>query len=587
MTSEISVFSRAGATRLLLFAAAVLCLLNLVDGADLFHVARYQLGRRDIPNPLFNTSVYLAVYGLCFVSLVVGYLHKARPVRLAFYALTTVTVAADVGFRQFNDYGFTYHEAALFWSEAEFIGTAVSVALRGIALPVLACLLIFGTYERKARGYFPSISSWLVLALSLAAFPVARSLIDRTYAKVYQVPVPHRVLLLVEHTYRHQLLFYGRRDAPYLEPTEKRVADHVLLIVDESVSGDLLGINGASEDTTPYLDSISDQLFNYGVASSPSNLSSTSNIILQSGLRVDQIPDRDLRALKNPNIFSYMQKAGYKSFLLDAQIYSDKPTNLMTGFDLENLDGHLYIRVHEVNAAEYDMDLRAIDHIDEIIESSERSFTVLVKAGAHFPYDAKYPADHTFFEPTLSSPDDGDNLVKTLNSYRNALRWTVDEFLRQVIERHREADTSLVVIYTADHGQSLEAAVDKTGKARSGRPTRWPHAAPIDPPIAQASVPLLMFGTDANVSSKLAQLYQPELRDRASGFEIFPSLLTLAGYPPSRVNELYGPSLFNSAANRPKRTFVSGNLFGIGGGFYQNSLIREATYLNAFDTTPE
>ena len=34
---------------------------------------------------------------------------------------------------------------------------------------------------------------------------------------------------------------------------------------------------------------------------------------------------------------------------------------------------------------------------------------------------------------------------------------------------------------------------------------------------------------------------------------------------------------------RASRRFVSGNLFGIGGGFYQNTLIRVATFLNEFD----
>jgi lipid A ethanolaminephosphotransferase len=497
--------------------------------------------------------------------------------------LTGVAVTTDSGFRHFNGYGFTYHEASLIWAEKEFIGDALTLDVGAYAIPALLSIACVVAFERYGTVVLPVIRSWLALIIPLAAIPISQGLLERTYAKVYQVPIPYRVWLLAEHTHRHQLLFYGERDSPYFEPTAQPLADHILLIVDESVTGDMLQVNGAAEATTPYLESVAAKIVNYGNTAAASNLSSTSNIIIQSGLRVDEIPDRELRALKNPNLFSYMKAAGFRTHLIDAQIYSDKPTNLMTGFDLEKLDGHLFVRVAEVSAPEYEMDLRALDYAHEIISKSERSFTYLVKSGAHFPYDAKYPPDQIFFEPTLSSGGTGNNLEKTLNSYRNALRFTVDEFIRSIFERYEGTSTSLLVIYTSDHGQSLLEAVDDGGPPRMGMPRRWPHAAPVDPPAQQGSVPLVLFAFDADVRSALSDRYSPSLRDRVTAFEIFPSVLELAGYPAEAVRRRYGPSLFDVTTPRPPRRFVSGNLFGIGGGFYQNLLIREATFLNDFD----
>jgi lipid A ethanolaminephosphotransferase len=573
----------SGLLRLLLFTAGLFGVSNFLDDFAFFRVAQYQLVRQDIPDPLFNSSVYVGTYLLSFAGLVVLYLHASRWIRWPAYTATAITATIHLGFRQFNGYGFTYHEASLIWAEIAFIDEALLFGFGSYAFPLLASVAVVLSFERWIRPALPTIRSWTLVVVPIAAVFVCQELLERTYTKVYQTPIPYRVAMLTDYTYRHRLLFYGRREEPYFHPIREPVARHLLLVVDESVTGDMLGVNSAFEDTTPFLESIPDRIINYGVVSSPSNLSSTSHIILQSGLREDQIPDRDLRALKNPNLFSYMQRAGYQSFLIDAQIYSSKPTNLMTGFDLEKLDGHFFVRVANVGAPEYEMDLRALDRIEKIISEEERSFIYLLKSGAHFPYDAKYPPDRAFFRPTLSSGGDGGNLGKTLNSYRNALRWTVDDFIRTLFERFESRRTDLLVIYTSDHGQSLADAVEDSGTPRIGRPTRWPHAVPVDPPAQQASVPLILFAFAPDARRALTELYQPSLMNRVNGFEIFPSLLQLAGYDYVEIRERYAPSVFDGDAPRGQRRFVSGNLFGIGGGFYQNKLIRDATYLNAFD----
>ena len=122
---------------------------------------------------------------------------------------------------------------------------------------------------------------------------------------------------------------------------------------------------------------------------------------------------------------------------------------------------------------------------------------------------------------------------------------------------------------------------------RGERTHRWPHAVPADPPAQQASVPLILFASARDAHAALASLYQPSLRNRASAFEIFSSLLQLAGYDYGQIREYYEPSIFDAQAPRTQRHFVSGNLFGIGGHFYQNELIQDATYVNAFDPDDE
>lgn len=582
-TRPLSARSPAGLARLMLFFLGLLALLSVLDDFAFFRVAAFQSAREDTATPLTFAAVYAAAYLGAVLGLLVLYANAHRAIRWTAYAASALSAALFLGFKSVNGYGFTYHEASLIWTELDFIPDALRYFARSYLPPVLASLAGLWLVSRVARSQVPRIRSLVACLIPLAALVANDRILERTYSKVHQSPIPYRVPLLARYAYTHRLPYYGEREEPWISPRREPLVDHIVLLMDESVSGDLLGVNGGPAATTPYLASIPDRLFNYGIASSIANLSSSTNLVLQSGLRPDQFPDTALRSLKNPNVFSYLQAAGFEAFLIDNQIYSGRPNNLMTQFDLEKLDGHWQLRSIEGPIADRELDRRAIDHIERIILGHPRSFTYLIKVGAHFPYDDKYPSEEAVFRPTLSDGGEGGNLEKTLNSYQNALRWSVDGFLRELIARFEGSDREILMIYTADHGQSLLDAVDDSGRSRSGRPARWPHGTPADPPASQAAVPLILFGFGERTQETLRRLYQPALRDTVSQFELFPSLLYLAGYEQSEIRAHYHHSLFDPAADRGRRTFVSGNLFGIGGGFYNHELVRSACYVNEFE----
>ena len=128
----------------------------------------------------------------------------------------------------------------------------------------------------------------------------------------------------------------GRR--PTSQPAGSPLADHILLVVDESISGHWLAVNGAPVDTTPWLSSRPADVFNYGIASAVSNLSSSSNLVLQTGLRPADLPDRNFRGLRGPNVFAYLAAAGFYTALIDAQTYSGFAAEPHDGFDLHRID---------------------------------------------------------------------------------------------------------------------------------------------------------------------------------------------------------------------------------------------------------
>ena len=577
--------SRPGLLRLLALFAAVFAGLSLIDGFSFFEVTAFQLAREDTPRPVFNALVFAGSYLVGVAGLTVLYAHAAAPLRWIGYAISALACAMDLAFRSVNGYGFTYHEASLVWSEIDFIPSALEFFAASWVLPAAASFIGFFVFARLVRAYVPRLPALVLCVIPLVAVYAFYETLERTYSKVYQSPIPYRVPLLAYQGWQYRMPYYGEREPPLIRPAGEPIADHVVLIMDESVTGDLLGINGSELDTTPFLESVSDRLFNYGIASSISNLSSSTNLLLQSGLRPDQFPDRELRSLKNPNVFSYFQAAGFDAWLIDDQIYSGRPNNLMSGYDLRALDGHLELLAIETDATDWEIDLRAIDHLERIVRESDRSFVYLIKLGAHLPYDEKYPPQEKVFRPTLADGGEQPGSEKAINSYANAVRWTTDRFLRELFQRFEGGEERIVFVYTSDHGQSVRDAFG-AGQTESGRPLRLPHSLVVDPPPRQAAVPLLLFGFGEGVEPALRALFEPALRDRVSQFELFPSLLHLAGYALPDVRRHYHHSLFEPHALREPRIFFSGNVFGFGGAFYDHSLVRDAGYRNRFELKP-
>jgi len=566
---------RGALMRLLVTAAFVLAGLAAVDGFEGLRVVAFQLGRSDTPRPAWNAFVYAATYLAGAFGISVALCHR-RGVRRATAVAVLALAAVQVGLASVNGTGFTHHDASLLLTEAVFLPDALRFFLDRFALPVLALLLAGSGAVWLVGRIGPQLRSWAWLALPIAALLATYSVIDQTFGKVYQFPAPIRVTLLTAWAYEHRLPHYAEREGVFFGPSREPLTDHIVLVVDESVNGHSLGINGGPADTTPWLSSRPEGVFNYGIASAISNLSSSSNLGLQTGLPISAFPDHELRALRVPNVFSYLSAAGFHTAFIDSQTYSDQPPNLMTGFDFERIDTTLRLREKLRGVPEYDLDFRALAEVRTLVETNTRTFVYLLKTGAHLPYADKSPRDRQPFQPTLEGWVVSGDPVHTRNSYWNALRWTVDHFLEELASELSATGREVLVIYTSDHGQWLPGDPDGGRKLT-------PHATPMDPPPQQGSVPLILLAFGPRTRAALAERFDPLRFDQASAFEVFPSVLQAAGYSASDTGRHYPPSLFETDAPRPPRAFLSGNIFATDGEFYVlNPALGSDCFANPF-----
>ncbi|MCR4375995.1 MAG: sulfatase-like hydrolase/transferase, partial [Acidobacteria bacterium] len=92
---------------------------------------------------------------------------------------------------------------------------------------------------------------------------------------------------------------------------------HVVLVVDESIRGDHLSVNGYARPTTPWLDEMAraGRLGTWGVVSSATWTSNDSVLCMLTGITA--LPDRTRRTLTAPTIFQFAKAMRYQTHLFD------------------------------------------------------------------------------------------------------------------------------------------------------------------------------------------------------------------------------------------------------------------------------
>jgi Sulfatase len=329
--------------------------------------------------------------------------------------------------------------------------------------------------------------------------------------------------------------------------------DTIVFVMDESIRGDYLTINNTDVDTTPFLASLGPRIVNFGVATSASNCSVPSHWMFRRGVRPWQLPNQPSLSdepdgiVTGPRttIWQFAKNAGFRT------VYAD-PYRAALGEVHSGLDRRELAFVDEPVALDAPIDQRdrqAARVLVSTLRRSGRTFLYIHKIGAHFPYDADYPADFNRY-----AHPDGSRFVyyrrtrtDVIGSYKNAVSWNVDGFFREVLP---EVDLRrALIVYTSDHGERVWADAA----------TFWRHC-DLDPPPEEVWVPLIAVTGDGPFDAALRASASRSF-NRATHFDIFPTLLVAMGYDRDAVEARYGPTLLDIPAARGRR-FVTGDVVG-------------------------
>jgi hypothetical protein len=341
----------------------------------------------------------------------------------------------------------------------------------------------------------------------------------------------------------------GPREPVTLTRNTQAVDHDIVLIIDESISGNYLDINAPFgvhsnlKQARPGVD-----IFNYGYAASIANCSADTNVTLRyGGTRADYMRINSTL----PSIWQYAKKAGLRTVYIDAQRTAGNLQNLMTETEKKDIDEFVQFDQTSVR----DRDMAAAAKLIELLNDDKSELVVINKVGAHFPVHDKYPDAFMAYRPTLPRgqftevADTGerngfngqpDDWVLYRNAYKNTVLWNVGEFFARVFAQ-ASLDNALL-IYTSDHGQDLH---------ERGNPGLNTHCGG-DPVEEEGLVPLVVIqGSQLKTLDWSAQLAAN--KDRSSHYNIFPTLLQLMGYDLAGIEAVYGKPL--SVATADEFTF--------------------------------
>ncbi|MBD1398259.1 sulfatase-like hydrolase/transferase [Pontibacter sp. JH31] len=489
-----------------------------------------------------SLTLYLLVFCFTAWAMQVALFNSYRTARLITAGLWLPFLFISLVYRFISGYNYNYADAHTALSNTSLLSSAI----QNYALPVLGALAttmgVAAVLRLVTKRFRYTYQASYALAL-LPAVLLGYWYINRTLGVIDDLPALYRVPLSTLTAYNHALPQTQRE--PVKVVPKHPGAKHLFLIVDESITGSALSLNGQEANTTPFLKSVAPELQNFGIASACTNYSAGSNIALMSGLQSHELPDKDRKALQQPSIFQYAKKAGYTTYFVDMQMGRGILQNFMTLHDLESVDHYLYVTEEQLEQPYYERDFFIADLLLKLSKSDEKVFVYANKVGAHWPYARTYPPDSTFYRPVLSERSILKSRKKSTNTYFNSLRWSVDRFWEKLMGGITPQDSTFI-IYTSDHGQDL-----------SGDGISITHASVSNVSPVEANVPLWCL----DKSGYTAMLTKPKPNQQTHA-QIFPTLLMLQGYAPSHIRSRYGPTLYESPP--ANRVFLSGDIFGRG-----------------------
>ena len=361
---------------------------------------------------------------------------------------------------------------------------------------------------------------------------------------------------LLQCTFENIRAYHGPRDDLPPFHVSQRPLDSIIYVIDESVRGSNLSLNGYPRATTPFLQSLETRglLKNLGICVAAGSFTHISNAYLISGHNA--FPDDTFRTDKNPTIFDYAKKMGYETIYIDINsVYLSSLMNAAGDGPVRSLDRWMTEESFEERQIDLDItkDVGVARVLSTLLNERGGYFILVNKQGLHFHYRNRYPDDSasTIWKPVMKASESIDprpaGREKLVNTYDNGIRFQVDEFFRVLVSE--TTNQNYAVLYTSDHGQTL---------AEHGQV--YTH---MKPDREIVDVPDFLVSGEQYSKKGLLDDIAPGIR--VSHLNNFATLLDLLGVPISLRVRPYDRSVFSlTAEDNKERYYMSGSLHGTG-----------------------
>lgn len=462
------------------------------------------------------TIIFRAIYFLLFAAVVM----VEYSVYYAFGRFSTLVDVATAFFAGV-DFQMGSEAVATYFNWMSMLPTAVFASL------------LFATKENVARSLlsFASVTGVFVLYFAASTYFTSNHYYSPSLSNYARTMVSYPTgwyLGTIDGPPRG--VVYAAPRASLSFRSEVPPENNIVFIVDESIRGDRLSINGHTKPTTPTLDRLNEKGFvaNWGIAVASTTCSHTSNPLLLTGL--NQLPDKRFEVYRWPTIFQYAQAMRYKNH------YFDGHTNVQwLGKEMDIPDFGNWTKADDLGQTHrYERDAEIARRLKEILSSSTGNFVWVHKFGVHLRYENSFPNER--YGEVMDALPAGYDLTQHEEStrimYDEALTYNLESFFATLFKDGPAANT--IYLYTSDHGQTLRENGSITSHCHETKP--------------EANVPLLMIARPQN-------LPKVDTHFRAAHANIFATLLDLMKYPESERKFAYSTSLLKAKAADSKPRF--------------------------------
>jgi heptose-I-phosphate ethanolaminephosphotransferase len=229
------------------------------------------------------------------------------------------------------------------------------------------------------------------------------------------------------------------KNTNYKQISEKEV---FVVVIGESANREHLGIYGYDRDTTPYLNSIKDELYLY-------NGTSPSNGTVESLKKSLTPADENDFLIKDTILNTINDTKKFKTFWIANQ--GNGKDNLIS--ELANSANYVYFQENYNKFSKHLHDEIILQEVYKAIDdNANKKFIFIHLYGSHLDAKRRYPKEFERWSGNTYKE-------KQVAHYDNSILYT-DYILNKIISKLKNAKTTSYLLYFSDHGTDIRNAQD-------------------------------------------------------------------------------------------------------------------------------
>ena len=233
----------------------------------------------------------------------------------------------------------------------------------------------------------------------------------------------------------------------YLSKDKKQV---FVFVINESQNKHHFSLYGYKNKTTPFLDSISDELFVFNDVVSPSIFTNSS---VEKMITFSDNHNK-LKGYEAGNIITFFKNAGFHTYWFSNQYFLGEHESAYSAIAYRSDTTHYLNKIsgHFLETKNFDDALIPLFK-KALKDNYNKKFIVLHFMGSHAPFEARYPSNFGSFKYNLGLKDISGSISKqkSIATYDNSIEFT-DHILKDIISDLKKDNNESYLLFLSDHG---------------------------------------------------------------------------------------------------------------------------------------